>query len=140
MDRSDIKAIAKWMEIRAKHSYRGHDISTPRGFMIEADHSMRGGLLGWLLAGNEPSEEPPASCYSRPWHQLWADGKAAGRACIHGQGDRVLIFQHGWTLDSETDAGLLIRPRPGGSRWLLTITGEPDVYGEVAFTIERVSP
>lgn len=59
-------AVQKWLVFRRDH---GMAIEPDR-FHIEADHSLRGGLLGRFLAGRDPLPHPPPICMSRPWYGL----------------------------------------------------------------------
>jgi len=64
------QAFAKWARVRGESKY-GQRRPLDKGiFLVEADHSFRGGLLGYIVAGNEPHPVPPPRYYSRPAHWL----------------------------------------------------------------------
>jgi hypothetical protein len=110
-----------------------------RCLLADAEHSYRGGLLGWLAAGNEPFDEAPALAFSRPWYALWRDGEARGHywICVRGVASgAVLIAQHEWVYERQDGTDFLIRPRPGGSLWRLTL-GDEDSDGMVDFWLRR---
>lgn len=71
-------AIKKWESVRLAEGYDTEPLSQGPGriFNMEADHSVRGGLLGYLLEGHEPHPKPPPRAYSRPWHYLIDQGEA----------------------------------------------------------------
>jgi uncharacterized protein YihD (DUF1040 family) len=72
-----LDTISKWWAFREsdKANYEGR-ITDPRHFDIEADHSLRGGLLGrMLLEGKDPLPLPPPTYMSRPWYSLVEKGE-----------------------------------------------------------------
>jgi uncharacterized protein YihD (DUF1040 family) len=83
-----IDTIAKWWAFResdkADYSVR---ITDARRFDIEADHSLRGGLLGrMLIDGKDPLPFPPPTYMSRPWYPL----------VDKGEGTAHDLFPLGW--------------------------------------------
>lgn len=99
-----LQAIQTWIDVLERE---GSPLD-PSRFLTDAQHSLRGGLLEYLMKGNEPHEHPPPLYYSRPWHQLIDDGGYEGPLEVwrlHEKWgsdcdapDEVIIGQHGWQL------------------------------------------
>lgn len=99
-----LAAIEAWLRVRARE---GCPVEPDR-FATEAEHSLRGGLLGYILDGHAPHEHPPPRAYSRPWHALidaggvddvleaWRLHDKWGADC--GRPDAIVICQHRWHL------------------------------------------
>lgn len=94
------RKISQWMQIRVENGQR--EIHDARDFEIQADHSLRGGLLGRLLIdGKEPLPHPPPVSFSRPWYGLIEkertvlDGDFVGPEL---DGDRILVCQAVWKI------------------------------------------
>lgn len=124
-----------WLAVRAREGCPIAPDSRHR-LDIEVDHSLRGGLLGWLLSGHAPLPHPPPLCMSRPWHKLIVNGGApdsrmdAGARFDRAYGEPVVIvWQHAWrVLEEAEDGSLFVTPfntaPPGGGagpwgRWQL---------------------
>lgn len=65
-----LRELTTWMEVREEELGERAKIHGARHFHTEADHSLRGGLLGYLVRGGIPHEHPPPKALSRPWHDL----------------------------------------------------------------------
>lgn len=84
--------VAKWLRIRKMEGYPLPEDGS--AFEVEADHSLRGGLLGWLVLGHEPFENPPPVSYSRPWYELVANGEATSMdVWVDGANGKKPVFQ-----------------------------------------------
>jgi hypothetical protein len=103
-----IAVIHRWWQIREASEYEGR-ITNAQTFLLEADHSMRGGLLERLMDGKEPLRHPPPCKLSRPWYGLIDAGEGHAMEvwslpALRGQqepkvGDPVVVDQHdGWSL------------------------------------------
>lgn len=92
-----IKIIQKWWSFRQGTDYRTV-ITDPRRFAIEAEHSLRGGLLGrMLLEGKDPLPIAPPIVWSRPWYSLIekGEGEVLEVWAVQAQGDPDYIPQPG---------------------------------------------
>ena len=134
----DLRAVERWLVVRARE---GCPVE-PGRLVVEAEHSIRGGLLGYILAGHEPHEHPPPLHYSRPWHALIDAGGLEGRIeawRLHerwsadcGRPDAIVIAQHRWHLVETLGADdYRIEWRADGKTsrlgtWRITRTGEDE--------------
>lgn len=103
-----VQAIGKWMRVRETTEYgKKRPLDTARTFDLEATHSLRGGLLAYILDGNEPHEHPPPLYMSRPWHHLIDQGAEGvkGHMPVWRKEDlmpgKVSIGQHAWDFVEE---------------------------------------
>jgi hypothetical protein len=101
MNYDTLRAVGRWMQVRADE---GH-VVTPGGFAIDAEHSMRGGLLERLIEGKEPLAAPPPCAMSRPWYGLFDAGDAGltggmeiWDAAPKGLGEYLVIWQTMWVI------------------------------------------
>lgn len=90
-----ILAISKWLMVR---KLENKEVPTEY-FLIEAEHSVRGGLLGYILEGNVPWKVAPPIAHSRPWYGLFE----AGLEPIEGELDVWSLRERGFDK-----AGLVI--------------------------------
>lgn len=102
-----LRAIGQWLAVRATE---GKPVA-PRDFAVDAEHSMRGGLLERLLAGKGPLIYPPPLFMSRPWYEIvdagaeglrgevevWAAADK-GERIVEVLGDVLHIGQHPWAI------------------------------------------
>ena len=95
-----VRTVARWMRIRVENGCE--EIDSARDFDIQADHSLRGGLLGrMLIEGKEPLPYPPPLAFSRPWYSLIENGKTIldGDFVSPGPGSsKLAICQHQWDV------------------------------------------
>lgn len=101
----------------------------PRSCDIDIDHSLRGGLLGRLVAGKHPLPFPPPKAFSRGWYSLIDTGEGTAHECWcwdrpPGEplviGDAFVVNQHGgWRLEA-IDGTALILSYPNYGRWRAT--------------------
>jgi len=132
---ASLSILTRWLALREQYGCPVRD--TVQDFIREASHSYRGGLLGWLAAGNEPFDEAPACLFSRPWYDLWRRGEATLADYVYeAAGGYIVIGQEPWLIDHMDGSDYLIRPRKGGSLWRLTL-GEPDESGMRVVQIRR---
>jgi hypothetical protein len=117
-----IQMIAKWMEIRAENGLQ--KIDSTRDFMIQADHSLRGGLLGrMMIEGKDPLPHPPPLSFSRPWYSLIEKGKIIldGDFVYAGiESKKLAICQHQWDIVHRVDESYIVQWEPdkkGHSPW-----------------------
>jgi hypothetical protein len=114
-----LATIARWWEFRegpdADYKVK---ITDPRRFLIEADHSLRGGLLGrMLLDGKDPLPRPPPNNLSRPWYHLVETG----------QGEAIEVWSLSAKLASrDPQSGDAVTVDQGGDWTLVEIHGEND--------------
>lgn len=125
---SIVHILGTWWKTRDKE---GHTL-TPDSFEIEADHSLRGGLLGWILDGRKPQPVPPPLFLSRPWHTLIESGEATVSGFLvwkfkkmpaRRDSDVVVIGQSPeWHIVEERDNGVMLlrNKRPEHGQWLAT--------------------
>lgn len=72
--REGVRIAVEWLEVREEHE--SGDLPGLHRLKYDAGHSLRGGLLDWMIRGNEPLEQPPPRFMSRPWHDVVDSGEA----------------------------------------------------------------
>jgi|TARA_R100000656_G_scaffold104176_1_gene75990 hypothetical protein len=102
-DNNFLNSVILWMEV--VHSEGKLNLDNLRN---DASHSLRGGLLRYILDGNSPWRVPPPLYMSRPWYGLFDSGKdlLATRMEVWKMSDK------GWTCEN-ADKTVVI----GQSRW-----------------------
>lgn len=119
-----LKTFARWLELREQTGYPFP--SSLREFVLEAEHSLAGGLLHRLLIEDkEPLDHTPPLAFSRPWYKLIETGKAAVESEFvfdfdNPANNTIVICQHQWhVLRREGDAYVVDwRPgKTGKSHW-----------------------
>lgn len=110
-----IEIIARWMELREQGGY--DPLQDSRRFRLEAEHSLRGGLLQRLLVEDkEPLEHTPPLAFSRPWYGLIENGEAVIEKMFVYAGiekDTMAICQHQWHVYGKDGEDFLLKWRPG---------------------------
>jgi len=135
-----LEAIARWMELREQGGYS--PVIDRKRFLIEAEHSLRGGLLYRLLIEEkEPLEHTPPLAFSRPWYSLIEDGEAVvEKDLVYGgvMEDTIAICQHQWHIvKKDQDGSYLVRWRPGKDgrshwgEWRLVPTSDAWVFSRM---------
>ena len=152
--------IRLWLEIREQEGYELP--KTGSDFDMEADHSLRGGLLGWLVAGNKPLPNPPPVSFSRPWHDLVAKGRDEGFMDVYPMSpeqsqayglDRMLnLNQRLWVLEEEVAENhyVIVQrvkgveayvAKPEWGRWRLQLGKTPETHQHIEmkwWVLERI--
>jgi len=129
-----IEIVARWMELREQGGYA--PLQDGRTFRMEADHSLRGGLLERLLIhGKEPLQHTPPLHFSRPWYSLIEKGEAVVEDMFVSGGletDTLSICQHQWHVLRREGDDYLVSWRPdksGESHWgLWRVTKNSDSW------------
>lgn len=134
-----VEAIARWMELREQGGY--DPLQTSGKFRLEAEHSLRGGLLQRLLVERkEPLEYTPPLAFSRPWYGLIESGEAVVEEMFVHPGierDTLAICQHQWHVVSREGDNYTLVWRPGKTgqshwgHWKLT-------KGQDCWTLSRM--
>jgi len=125
------RAIETWLEVRGESEYGKRKPIEAYNFLVEADHSYRGGLLGYIMDGKEPHEFPPPRYYSRPWHNLIDAGPEGIKGCFDawidthmmGSGEKpiAVIGQHQWEVVKRLGDGDWLLTYPNLGQWRLTL-------------------
>jgi hypothetical protein len=149
-----LQAIADWLRICEQE---GKPVGGPRkpgtshslasSFRIAADHSYRGGLLGWLAAGEEPLDHAPPINMSRPWHRLVKEGRYEGGLFgVHPSldallGDTIVINQTRWQLIETIGTRDYRVAYRNGETWRLWCSDSSSKYPhDWIWVLERESP
>jgi len=113
--RKTVEIIGRWLELRVQGGY--DPITGGRDFQVEAEHSLRGGLLARLLIdGKEPLEHTPPLMFSRPWYPLIEKGETVVEKDFVADGidpDTVTICQHQWQVVRREGDDYVVAWRPG---------------------------
>ena len=115
---AEYEKIQTWLMVRQAE---GKPVN-PIFFAMDASHSARGGLLGYLLEGKKAWSEPPPKSYSRPCYAFFEAGMDGLTFTGEVWQDPliVVINQHAWSiLERKSDDCLIIKPEDCRSdrRW-----------------------
>ena len=113
--RKTVDIIGRWLELRAQGGY--DPITDGRDFQVEAEHSLRGGLLARLLIdGKEPLKHTPPLRFSRPWYSLIETGETVVEKDFVTPGiesDTIAVCQHQWHVVRQEGDDYVVAWRPG---------------------------
>jgi hypothetical protein len=131
--RKTVEIIGRWLELRVQGGYE--PITGGRDFQVEAEHSLRGGLLARLLVeGKEPLEHTPPLAFSRPWYSLIETGETVVEKefVSPAVADSLAICQHQWHIVKRDGDAYEVAWRPdedGKSHWgLWKVTPTTDAW------------
>lgn len=108
-----LSALLKWAKVRLDEGFMSkeeHD-AFRRALWLDAEHSLRGGLLERLYVHEEePLPDPPPKFMSRPWYgvvtgegeniwtlEVWVDER--------GDEPELVVGQHAWKLLERDESG-----------------------------------
>lgn len=124
-------SIQRWLEIREQE---GKPV-LPEHFQSEADNSLHGGLLSWILSSRLPFHHLHPLNQQIPVVDLHLHRGFVGEVEIHKYNDTVIIAQNRWQLLSEQPGPVYIiewnqpkhQKRPWG-RWRVVRVGDGVIF------------
>ena len=138
-----LRTVIEWLGVTTKEYYKRfgkRPTITHLGLKANIEHSA---LLPWMLEGNEPLPQPPPRRYSRPWHQLVADGEGVALNVWSGEKtakpNQVIIEQDGWDIIRRTEKGYIATYGDGTTQWSVEpIEGSEGLMGRPQWQLRRI--
>jgi len=122
-----IQCLLRWLEVREAEGHPFPD--SVRKLKEDIDHSA---LLGRLLSGQEPLDDPPPKTMAYPWYEIIEKGKGEPSQVWEAQSDLVsalgfkaiIIDGYPWRiLEKVSEEEYLVTYGKNGSVWVARVVG-----------------